>query len=122
MKTWKVFIPGSIWAVIILILSIIPNNRVPKFSWANFWNVDKAGHLFFYMVLAYFIMMAIGRYYSGMRARKVILIGIVSASLYGLLMESLQSFISPSRYFELLDLIANIIGSFIAILIYKFKP
>lgn len=122
MKTWKVFIPGFIWATIILILSVIPNHSVPKFSWANFWNVDKLGHLFFYMVLAYLIMMAVGRYYAGMKMKKVILFGVVSASLYGILMECLQSFISPSRYFELLDLIANIIGSFIAILIYKFKP
>lgn len=116
------FIPALTWAGLLAILSLMPNDRMPKFSWADLWSPDKFGHVIFYCIFSYLIMYALHRQKERIKSGRVIFIGVLTACTYGLLMEFLQRFFSPSRYFELLDIIANIIGSFTAILIYKLKP
>lgn len=47
--------------------------------------------------------------------------GVVGlCSVYGLFMEILQFTFFPGRYFEVLDIIANIIGSFAGLFVFKF--
>ncbi len=41
--------------------------------------------------------------------------------IYGALMEVLQYYLSPSRSFDMLDIIANIIGLLAGLLILKIK-
>jgi VanZ family protein len=121
-KNRKAFIPAFVWAVILAILSLLPNNSMPRFSWADVWSPDKFGHFLFYCIFAYLIMFGLHRQKGKFQSGQVIIIGVLGACLFGFLMECLQRIFSPSRYFELLDIIANIIGSFTAILIYKLKP
>lgn len=122
MKNRRAIIPAFVWAILLAILSLLPNNRMPAFSWSNLWSFDKFGHAIFYCIFAYLIMFGLHRQNGNFFPGRVLLYGVLIASLYGFLMECLQTLFSPSRYFELLDIIANIIGSFTAILIYKLKP
>ena len=123
MKSWKYLVPSGFWGLLILVLSLIPPPSLSAFSWGDLWNPDKLAHAGFYMVLSYLIMWGLYRLeFLQLRQPQIILAGVFISSAYGVLMEFLQVLISTGRYFELLDIIANIIGSFMAILIFKLKP
>ena len=110
-KKLKFFLPAIGWGILITILSLMPGSSFKDFQWSNILNIDKIGHVVFYGVFTFLISMA---YYStGNPIRKSIVFAAVIAILYGFLLELLQVQISEDRFFEMLDLIANIIGSIV---------
>lgn len=75
---------------------------------------DKFGHAFVYGVLA------IGLYQSFSGAWKNAFYAGFWSSAYGIAMELIQYGFFPGRYFELWDIVANISGVFIALLVLKY--
>lgn len=117
----KSFIPAIFWALIILALSVSPGVNLPETSW-DLIGPDKLAH-----ALAYFILG--GALLWGFHRRKPLrlpaIIAAVSISAgYGVLMEILQWRFFPYRYFELYDILSNIIGSLVSVLLTFFinKP
>ncbi|MEL6719389.1 MAG: VanZ family protein [Bacteroidota bacterium] len=115
------FLIAGIWAIFILIVSTVgvgvnlPNTLSDIISW------DKVAHAFVYFVLAYFL-------FKGFQAktsnRKSNIYAFLISAGYGILMEIIQYSFFPNRYFEFLDILANIVGtiaslSFIYFLIIK---
>jgi len=99
--------------LIILILSTIPTDVVPDVEISYF---DKLAHFGMYATLA-----AIWYGYDFLKAgfsttKKMITIFLL-ASGYGLLMEMLQLLFFEGRSFEFYDIISNIIGSLIGVII-----
>lgn len=116
------FVPATLWAILIFGLSVAPNDKMPKFSWTGILTIDKLGHLVFYFILS--LLLIIG--FRTLNKKQIfgMTIGVLSgliASTFGGILEVVQYLFSPSRYFEVLDFIANIIGAFSAVLLYKFK-
>lgn len=108
-----------IWSVIIIILSLMPNPEIKAISWSDGFQVDKIAHIVLYAIYSFLI----GRYLlsnSGNERRKILLTLGISVT-FGVLMEILQYYLSPSRFFDILDIIANIIGSIVGLLILKIK-
>ncbi len=66
--------------------------------------------MFFYFVLVMLLMRSLHRTYKVLKKRRVyeILVGII---IYGIAIEMGQHYFFPSRHFEILDIIANIIGT-----------
>ncbi len=114
-------LPAVIWGLIIAFLSLSPKGVLPKFSWGDLISPDKAGHLTFYAVFIFLILYGIYKNKGQQVINqslfwKVLLFG----AGYGLFMEIFQYLFFPGRYFEFQDEIANIIGSIIGILIFKY--
>lgn len=112
----KVFIPAIIWALIIFWASTTSGKNLPSISW-NLFEVDKLAHAIVYFILSVLII-------KGFMARDVILnssilYGVLISIVYGILLEIIQFTFFPYRYFELLDIIANIIGSIGSIVVFK---
>lgn len=80
---------------------------MPRFS--NILEPDKVGH-----AAAYFVMSAslLWGFYRTVGISPATMVAAAAASiLYGIGMEFIQYAFFPNRFFEVLDIIANIIGS-----------
>lgn len=85
---------------------------VPRFS--NLLEPDKLAHAAAYFVLAGFLLWGFHRTVGV--SPVVLAAAIVISSLYGASMEVIQYTFFPNRYFEVNDIIANIIGSILGVL------
>jgi len=114
----KYFIPSIIWALIILYLSSGPGIQLPK-STIDL-SIDKIGHFIFYGILAFLI--AYGYYKNNSTIHKNGLFkALIISGFYGICLEIMQYSFFPNRYFEVLDIIANISGSLFGILFFKYN-
>lgn len=115
-----------IWALVILALSVTPGQELPE---VNFWEFDKFAHIGVYGLLSFLCAIAFVPQYQGSfwRLRRSWVLWIVIA-LYGLAIEGVQGAWIPQRYFDVFDLMANIIGStlglfaFIIIIVKRINP
>jgi VanZ family protein len=99
--------PVVLWAIAILGLHVIPSRHIPE---PPDWSIseDKLVHFFLFAGLSFLMLrykhLKLGKWDGGM-----ILTAIILASLYGLAMEMVQLAI-PGRKFDLVDLVADILG------------
>ncbi|HMQ63034.1 MAG TPA: VanZ family protein [Flavilitoribacter sp.] len=111
----KAFIPGITWGLAVLILSTMPGKNLPSFDLTG---VDKLEHAVSYCLLASLFLWGLHR--SGnwsVKGRNWIIAACIS---YGILIEIIQYCFFPSRYFEVNDIVANIIGSIGSLLFIRF--
>ena len=108
--------------MVILYLSGGPGVSLPS-SWADLFSVDKFAHAVVYAILTFLLLVGYHRQKEKQVLSIVLLLSAVfGSSFYGFLMELMQYFVFPGRFFEVMDIIANIIGSFIGLFFYtKFK-
>ena len=109
--------PVLLWSLLILVLSTLPGRTIPKVGFELFVSWDKLAHAFVYAVL---VMLA-GKHlrFKGKFKGRNLVIAVLLSILYGVLMESIQHYFLSDRFFEIPDLIANIIGSIVgAVFIY----
>ena len=112
----KAYLPAFLWSVLIFGLSAGSAVQVPD-SWWDLISVDKVGHAIVYGVLT--ILLYWGSWKNGKKLTiPVLLLGLAISISFGISMECMQYFFFPSRYFEVLDIIANIIGSFISLILF----
>lgn len=115
----KPFIPALIWGAIITWVSIMPKQSLPKIE-LDLMSPDKLAHALVYMILVVAIYWGLSK--NKALNTKNIIMAICLGSFYGILMEVAQYLFFPGRYFEFLDIIANIIGSIASLLfLYFFK-
>ena len=82
--------------------------------------VDKLGHLVIYAVFSILMFFGIVKNRKKMPTNTNALLMVGLCSAYGVMMELMQFTFFTGRYFEVLDIIANIIGSFIGLFIAKY--
>ena len=115
-----VFLPALMWAAFILWLSATPGIKLPKSWWEELVEPDKLGHAVVYailtLLLAWALLKTVGKENW---ASKWLVMSFLSAILYGILMECMQFAFFPYRSFEVLDILANIIGALIGAFIWK---
>ena len=97
----------------------MPSSNVPEISWGSALPLDKIAHIILYAMYSFFL----GRYLSERNTKHIFLMILCLAIpiFYGILMEVLQYYLSPSRSFDMLDIIANIIGSLTGLVLLKTK-
>ena len=108
-----------IWTIAIAILSLMPSSNVPGISWGNGIPFDKIAHIVLYAIYTFLI----GKYLLGKSWKlfRIVLVSLAIPIFYGILMEVLQNYLSPSRFFDILDIFANISGSIVGLLLLKVK-
>jgi VanZ family protein len=92
-------------------LSIVPASTIPNIAALSFI-IDKFIHFLIFMYLA-----LIGLMCGFQLSNSKLLIYIFS---FGLLIEIIHYY-HPYRYFEIADLLANLIGIFLALALYSLK-
>jgi len=103
----KYFLPAILWAIIILLASLLPVSKIPDFSLLK--HADKVIHFGMYFVFAFLISAGIffHRFYSW---RKNYLFSSVVPLFFALLTEILQHSLINSRSGNFSDFFANIAG------------
>lgn len=107
-----------VWAVIIAILHAIPGSDFPEFSFSDIFQLDKLIHAVIFMIGVYLFAVALKE------QQKIQFFGyvVISFIVYGLLLEVLQSLVFVARSTDLLDWLADIIGVFLGVWIFKKFP
>jgi len=83
------------------------------------WNVDKLGHLVFYGTHTFLLLFAMRQSLYPEGGQKGWIIAPFLTILLGFCMELTQYCFFADRHFDSLDLIANIIGSIVGLIIFK---
>lgn len=114
----KYLIGSIVWAILILILTLTPGKSVPDLT---IFSYDKLGHGFVFFVLAFLLISGLyENLKDSVRKKNAIYIGMLVAATYGFLIEVVQSVI-PDRSMEMYDALANIIGSFLGLLLFNIR-
>jgi VanZ family protein len=109
------YLPLGLYWILIFVLTSIPGSSIPKVL----GGVDKIKHFGAYFVLAFLLNFALqiqNRY--PLISKKSILFTFLITLFYGLFDEVHQIFI-PGRYFDLWDLLADVVGSVVGIFLVK---
>ena len=95
------------WAVCIAVMSLLPSSTIERLNWHQLFQLDKLAHAGVYGLLFILFFLESGR----MRiTRQTSVKPLLLFALYGILLEFLQSVMYMGRHFDVLDIIANIIG------------
>jgi len=107
-----------IWAIIIFFLSVIPGEKIPSSRILDFFQVDKLAHIVIYVILVFLILRGFQKQYTFPALRyHSKLYALIFAIVYGILLELHQRSML-NRNFDILDILANIIGCFIGTIVY----
>lgn len=116
---FKGFLPSIIWTIVIVILSVLPGGSVKPVSFLDFWNVDKLGHLGVYMIHSYLILVGFWHIHDkSLKPNNITKAFLLSIAL-GVSLEVTQHFLTQDRQFDLLDMLANSIGTLLGLMVFK---
>ena len=101
-----------IWAIFILVLSVVRFNTSDSVKELLIPHSDKLVHIFLYTVFS-LVLLVENRKNKGMFLR------LVFALFYGILMELFQQYFTAYRSMEVLDILANFIGLIFGLLLFK---
>jgi VanZ family protein len=113
----KGYWPAALWALFILILTLLPLPHIPN-ALSN-WDLslDKMVHFILFAVLGILILKGNANRSKGISGRQLLILGLTI--LFGALTETMQYFL-PDRTFSLADFAADGIGAiFGAIIFYR---
>jgi len=114
--SFKKFIPGIAWFFVVLYLTCLPGNDLPKIGWMdNIIFFDKWVHmgLFGILVLLFCLPFYKSSFTTKERLNYFIKIFLV-VSIWGLTIEFIQKYFIPGRAFDLWDWAADSVGAVIA--------
>lgn len=102
-----------VWMIVIFVLSTLSGEQLPVITWVP--SPDKWAHAAVYALLAAGLWFSLAAATIHQNSQNSIALGI--AASYGIGMEIIQYTFFPGRYFEVWDIVANIIGAFGALVV-----
>ncbi len=104
-----------IYCILIFLQSSFPSiESVPELPY-----IDKLLHFFAYAVLGALFLRAYTTLQVRNNLKLLIMLSVLSSSLYGISDEIHQYFV-PSRSFEYVDILADVLGSVFGVFIYQY--
>lgn len=97
---------------ITIVLSIMPTGSIAETD-VSIPHIDKLAHFLMYLFLSFFWVR-----YLKIRFKRPY-IGFIFSICVGILMEFIQGHYLPGRFYEINDIIANIIGSIAGLVLYQ---
>lgn len=116
MLRWKLFRYKSLaiaWLVIMCILFFLPGSDLPERNWMAVVHFDKWVHIGLFAILIFLWRSSFNldlNHYNWML--------LFSALLYGLSVEFIQKFWTSGRSFDLYDVLADMTGSVLGLLVW----
>ncbi len=111
--------PARVWTVIIFILLALPGNMLPSETHTSIPNLDKLVHITLFACFVFFWSV-----WSSSKEKNKFPYGryawyFIIGCLYGIAMEYVQKYFIPNRDFDLYDILADIAGAFLGLLIVQ---
>lgn len=117
-KKYLSFFAIICWTLLIIYLSSGPGAQLPL-DWGDIIGIDKLGHLVFYGIHTFLLAWALKENELLVPGKEKYIYVFLTSAVLGIAMEIMQGAFYPNRYFEFLDIFANIIGSFLGMTIFK---
>ncbi len=110
-----------LWAVLILVLYVLPGEELPVFDDWDFLSLDKLAHMGLFAAMTLFLKVGLKRQSASARARTFAGYYAVSFSIgYGVILEAIQGHVAQGRYSDVQDALANVLGAILGTVIYRF--
>ena len=106
-----------IWAIIIFVLCSIPGNDLPKTSALSIPHFDKIVHFGMFFVMGIFLFSEIS-IQTKLKRISITSIILLMIAIYGATIEYLQQNYFINRSGDYLDLLADVLGGIIAVIMY----
>lgn len=117
---WRYLIPGILWLILLIALSLAPGDEMPQHV-VSLFAFDKLMHWFFYGMLTHLWLVGLKKQYVySWLKRKALLVVVLGVIVLGVIIELIQGSVISGRYFEIWDILANIIGCLMGILLFRF--
>lgn len=98
-----------LWALAILVLTLMPGSDVPGWPWAERVQLDKFVHAFLFGVQCVLLGLALAQVWPGRRIGPLALAAVL-ALCFGGVIELLQEAMGEGRHGDLADLLADAVG------------
>jgi hypothetical protein len=104
--------PAVLWALLILLLCLMPGPALPKWDWADLFSLDKPVHAILFAVQFVLLVRALARdtWRSGPGSRVLVLAFLLTVA-YGVLTEVMQHLEALGRHGNVNDALANTVGA-----------
>lgn len=115
---YRFLLPAIVWVIVCTILLTLPASAFPSDKWyTNIPLFDKWVHIGLFAILSFLFCWAIFKNETNLfkRKKKFIQTGVICL-LYGIAMELVQRYFIPNRSFDTGDIIADGIGSLLAVI------
>ena len=116
MKAFVKLLPSIAWFTIILYLLTLPGSDLPKIGWMDYIYGDKLIHMGLFFMLTFLFFWGIVSTKPGLFSKKTIFIIALFGLAYGIAMEFVQKYWIPNRSFDVWDILADGVGSFLPLL------
>jgi VanZ family protein len=113
MKWLRYKLPLLVWALTILVLTLMPGKNLPH---VPLWSFDKLAHAFVFALLMLLALRAKFKQQKSGNPYAAYL--FLSCVFYGMLIELIQNYI-PGRSADFNDVIANTVGVLMGFLLYN---
>ncbi|MCC6937285.1 MAG: VanZ family protein [Flavobacteriales bacterium] len=107
-----------LWAVVILVLCLMPGAALPEWNWFALLDLDKLVHAFMFFVLA--VLLAQAFIVRGTPVRYLLWACVISIG-YGLATEIMQGLEALGRRTDINDMIANSVGALLAAVYVRWR-
>lgn len=114
-KPWVRKAVGAAYLAIVAYLSLMPSRNIPDIP--LFHGADKLVHICMYLGLSF---LACWIYVADRHQLRFMYSLLAAVFMYGVLMEILQRTMRNGRSFDFKDMVANLVGAIIGVLIYRY--
>jgi len=109
---------GLAWTLLILLVCLMPGDKLSSSSFLSFKGADKLVHFTLYLVLLILIGKGLVSYFQSSYSRnRIIALSFLYCLFLGIGVEFIQSVFIAGRLGDFFDVLANAIGSSIGVLI-----
>ena len=103
------------YATFLAVVSLKPEQQIPKiFDWSELFSPDKFAHFTAYAIFAVLLSFST----AGRSVFKSTATAVSAAALFGVLMEVLQGIAGTGRFYDPVDMVANLLGALLGGAIY----
>lgn len=105
------------WTGVIAFFCLIQASDIPKI---NIENLDKVIHLFFHFVFTSLWYLFFKKHIKSSNNLKALMLAIALSIFFGIVIEILQEFCTTTRTADVYDVLANLTGAILAIIVVSF--
>ena len=106
---------AAAWTIFIIVATLLPKEAVSQSNFFNIPHFDKVSHLAAYLLLVFLWSSTLFEKTTKIKAARI---AFYSSIIMGIVLEILQWQLNVGRHFEILDIIANIIGSILGLIAF----
>ncbi|WP_084089461.1 VanZ family protein [Flavobacterium granuli] len=102
------------WTAVVLVLCLVQLNDVPT---VGIQNVDKYVHTFFHFVFTFLWFLFLKEQFKNQYSGKPYVVSFLFSVFFGIAIEIAQGLFTISRKSDLFDILANVTGAALAVLV-----